>query len=156
CAIEIVDSAWTKPPAYEQARVRWTELVGSDAHHPSGQQGQRYPGSHFTWVKMGAPSIDGLRLALRDGPLSVRRSDSEVGDPNEHAALVLESIEVAGARYMGRPEAFTLELNPWLNAIVGGRGTGKSTTVEFLRLALGRENELPEELSNEFEKYSTS
>jgi hypothetical protein len=155
-AIEVVDPSSTGPPSYEQAGRRWTELVGSDTHHPSGQPGQRYPGSHFAWVKMGAPNIDGLRLGLRDGPLSVRRSDSESGDPNEHASLVLESIEVSGARYIGRADPFTLDLNPWLNAIVGGRGTGKSTTVEFLRLALGREGELPEELSDEFDKYATS
>jgi hypothetical protein len=154
-AIEIVDTSTPKPGAYEQKSVRWVEVVGSDAHHPSGQPSQRYPGSHFTWVKMGAPSLDGLRLALRDGPLSIRRSDSESGDPNQHAPLVLQSIEVAAARYMGRPSPFVLELNPWLNAIVGGRGTGKSSTVEFLRLALGRQRELPEEFSEEFLKYVT-
>lgn len=155
-AIEIDDPSSTRPAQYGHAGVRWTELVGSDSHHPSGQKGQRYPGSHFTWVKMGAPSIDGLRLALRDGSLSVRRSDSESANPNEHAALVLESIAVSSARYIGRTGAFTLALNPWLNAIVGGRGTGKSTMVEFLRLALGREGELPEELSDEFDKYATT
>jgi hypothetical protein len=153
-ALEIVDSAATKPSAYEEREIRWTELLGSDSHHPSGSSGQRYPGSHFTWVKMGAPSMDGLRLALRDGPLSVRRSDATSDNPNEHAALVLESIEVSQARYMGRPDPFLMELNPWLNAIVGGRGTGKSTTVEFLRLAVRRNGELPDELSEEFEKYS--
>ena len=153
-AIEIVDKTTAKPPIYTQAKVRWTELIGSDSHHPTGQPGHRFPGSHFTWVKMGAPSLDGLRLAFRDGPLSVRRGDSQADDPNSHANLVLESVEVSQARYMGRPDAFCIELNPWLNAIVGGRGTGKSSIVEFLRLALGRESELPEDLGNEFEKYS--
>ncbi|HED14670.1 MAG TPA: hypothetical protein ENI62_13630 [Gammaproteobacteria bacterium] len=43
--------------------------------------------------------------------------------------------------------------NPWLNAIIGGRGTGKSTVVEFLRIALRREEELPDDLKAEFEKY---
>ena len=37
-----------------------------------------------------------------------------------------------------------MELNPWLNAIIGGRGTGKSTLIEFLRLGLRREDELPD------------
>jgi len=155
-AVEIVDSVAEKPPAYTQAKVRWTELMGSDSHHPSGQPGQRFPGSRFTWVKMGAPSLDGLRLALRDGPLSVRRGDSPDSDPNTHAPLVIESIEVSQARYMGRSGTFSIELNPWLNAIIGGRGTGKSSTVEFLRLALGRDSELPKELGGEFEKYSAN
>ena len=32
--------------------------------------------------------------------------------------------------------------NPWLNAIIGGRGTGKSTLVDFCRRALRRDGEL--------------
>ena len=153
-AMEVVDSASQKPAPYTDKKLDWTEVLGSDAHHPSGEAGPRFPGSHFTWVKMGSPSLEGLRLALLDGPLSVRRSDGETGDPNQHAPLVLESIEVSGARYMGRAQSFEFRLNPWLNAIVGGRGTGKSSLVEFLRLALRREDELPDELKPEFEKYA--
>lgn len=153
-AMETVDASCTKPTLYTEKKLRWTEVLGSDAHHFNGQPGQRYPGSHFTWVKMGTPSLEGLRLALLDGPLSICRSDQETGDPNGHAPLVLESIEITQARYMGRAKPFTLGLNPWLNAIVGGRGTGKSTLIEFLRLALRRTDELPKDLMPEFEKYT--
>ena len=153
-AMEAVDASCTKPTLYTEKKLRWTEVLGSDAHHFKGETGQRYPGSHFTWVKMGKPSLEGLRLALLDGPLSIRRSDQETGDPNGHAPLVLESIEITQARYMGRAKPFTLGLNPWLNAIVGGRGTGKSTLIEFLRLALRRTDELPEDLMPEFKKYT--
>ena len=154
-AMEVLDSAFSKPPVYSEKKLDWTEVLGSDSHHPSGSPGQHYPGSHFTWVKMSSPSLEGLRLALLDGKLSVRRCEDETGDPNRHAPLVLESIEVSGARYMGRAQAFTVGLNPWLNAIVGGRGTGKSSLIEFLRLALRRDAELPEELKPEFDKYAT-
>ncbi len=153
-AMEVVDPSATKPSLYAARDVHWAEIVGSDGHHPSGHPGQRYPGSHFTWIKMGVPSLQGLRLALLDGPLSILRSDQAPGDPNEHAPLLVESIEVSQARYMGRAKPFTLVLNPWLNSIVGGRGTGKSTLVELARVALRRENELPEELKPEFEKYT--
>lgn len=152
-AMEIVDQGFAKPQSYTNKKISWTEVLGSDAHHPSGNKGQRYPGSHFTWVKMGAPSIEGLRLALLDGSLSVRRSDQEAGDPNDHAPLALESIEISQARYLGRSQKFAVGLNPWLNAVIGGRGTGKSTVVEFLRIALRREDELPDDLKPEFEKY---
>jgi energy-coupling factor transporter ATP-binding protein EcfA2 len=152
-AMELVNPAFQKPQLYLNNRLYWTEVLGSDAHHPAGGAGQRYPGSHFTWVKMGSPSIEGLELALLDGSLSLFRSDRAAGDPNEHAELVLESIEIANARYMGRSQPFTVGLNPWLNAIIGGRGTGKSTLIEFLRLALRRDDELPDDLKPEFEKY---
>ncbi len=145
-----------KPQLYRDMKVGWTEIVGSDSHHCSGKEGQRYPGSHFTWVKMGdPPDIEGLRLALLDGSLSVRRSDTHPTSPNEqHAEAVLESIEVTGTKYMGQGSPFKVDLNPWLNAIIGGRGTGKSSLVEFLRIALRRDGELPEELRKEFAMYS--
>ena len=152
-AMELRNPAYQKPQSYLDKKLSWTEILGSDSHHPSGNEGQRYPGSHFTWVKMGTPTIEGLRLALLDGSLSIRRSDQADGDPNEHAPLVLESINVSQARYLGRSQAFEVGLNPWLNAVIGGRGTGKSTVVEFLRIALRREGELPDDLKPEFEKY---
>lgn len=152
-AMELVNQGWPKPQAYLDSRVGWTEVLGSDAHHPSGNAGQMFPGSRFTWVKMGSPSVEGLRLALLDGLLSVRRSDTETGNPNVHAPLVLESIDVSQARYLGRSQPFTVALNPWLNSVIGGRGTGKSTIIEFLRIALRREDELPEDLQPELEKY---
>jgi len=153
-AIELMGATFPKPQSYNDKKLNWTEVLGSDAHHPTGAAGQRHPGSHFTWVKMGTPCIEGLRLALLDGPLSVRRSDEEADDPNQHAPLVLESIEISQARYMGRAQPFTTMFNPWLDAIIGGRGTGKSTIIEFLRLALRREDELPDDLKPEFEKFS--
>jgi hypothetical protein len=152
-AMEVVDPSSQKPRPYQDKKLRWTEVLGSDSHHPQGNIGQRFPGSHFTWIKMGPPSLEGLRLALLDGPLSVRRSDQVSEDPNQHADLVIESIEVSQARYVGRAQPFKVELNPWLNAIIGGRGTGKSTLVEFLRIAQRREGELPKALATDFEKY---
>jgi len=152
-AMEVVDPSSEKPQVYQDKGLQWTEVLGSDSHHPHGNHGQRFPGSHYTWVKMGTPNLEGLRLALLDGPLSVRRSDQLSEDPNKHADLVIESIEVSKARYMGRSPILKVGFNPWLNAIIGGRGTGKSTLVEFLRIALRRDNELPEALAGDFEKY---
>ena len=152
-AMELFDPQYKKPGVYTDKNLGWTEVLGSDSHHPSGNSQERYPGSHFTWVKMGSPSIEGLRLALFDGPLSVIRSDGEEDNPNERARMVLESMEVSQARYLGRSKPFIVKFNPWLNSIIGGRGTGKSTIVEFLRIALRRTNELPKDLQEEFEKY---
>lgn len=143
-AIEVVDASAAKPSLYREKKLQWAEVLGSDAHHPTGPSGTRYPGSHWTWVKMARPSLEGLRLALLDGEgFSVRRSDdAEAFDPDNLPENYIESIELHNAFYMGRgqPEAFTF--SPWLNALVGGRGTGKSTVVHALRLALRREHEL--------------
>jgi energy-coupling factor transporter ATP-binding protein EcfA2 len=152
-AMEIVNANYLKPQAYASTGLNWTEVIGSDAHHPSGRPDENYPGSRFTWIKMGAPSIEGLRLAMLDGALSVIRSDGTQTDPNAHAEMVIESVEIEKAKFMGRPSAFNLLLNPWMNALIGGRGTGKSTLVEFIRIAMRREEELPNDLKRDFEKY---
>ncbi len=153
-AMETMASDYSPPQSYHDKKIRWTNILGSDSHHPLGRAGQRFPGSHFTWVKMGVPNLDGLRLALRDGSLSVRRSDDCPGNPNQHASSMIDSIEVSAAKYIGRKEPFIAKLNPWLNAIIGGRGTGKSTLVECLRIALRRNDELPDDLKADFEKYA--
>ena len=153
-AMEAVDSDSREPQLYVDEGLGWTSILGSDSHHPSGEPGQRFPGSAFTWVKMGEPNLDGLRLALLDGSLSVRRSDEQPATPNSHASTMLESIEVVDAKYIGRPHPFVAQFNPWLNAIVGGRGTGKSSLVEFLRITLRRRDEVPGDLESEFEKYA--
>ena len=150
-AMEIIDPAFTKPQIYIDNKTAWVDVLGSDAHHPNGE---RCPGSHFTWVKMGQPTLEGVRLALLDGEMSIRRSDQASGsEPNDHGPLCIESLTVSKARYMGCTTAFESRFNPWMNAIIGGRGTGKSTLVEFLRLALRREGEWPESLKKDFEKY---
>jgi len=153
-AMEVTDLAQEKPLLYIGKNLNWAEVLGTDSHHPSGTSGQRYPGSHFTWVKMSEPSYDGLRLALIDGALSLKRSDRFNGDPNTHGQLVIESIVVDDAKYLGRGQPFSCQLNPWLNTIIGGRGTGKSTSLEFLRIALKRKGEIPKSLEKEFTKYS--
>lgn len=153
-AMEVVDPNCAKPQSYADQKPGWTEVLGSDSHHLSGEAPARYPGSHYTWVKMGEPSFAGLRLALLDGALSILRSDApDVNDPNEHADMVLESMTVKQAKYIGRAAPLQIPLNPWLNAVIGGRGTGKSSLVEFLRIALHRETEIPEPLKSEFGKY---
>lgn len=153
-AMEVTDIAQAKPQLYIDKNLNWAEVLGTDSHHPSGTGSQRYPGSHFTWVKMSEPSYDGLRLALIDGSLSLKRSDSFTGDPNTHGQLAIESIVVDDAKYLGRGQSFSCKLNPWLNTIIGGRGTGKSTSLEFLRIALKRKGEIPKSLEKEFSKYS--
>lgn len=137
---------------YRRPRGPLPILVSSDAHELEAI------GRRFTWIKMTRPTVEGLRLALQDGqPLSVRNEmDGGTEDPNRHASCVIEGIEVEDLRYMGRGKPFEARFNPWLNTIVGGRGTGKSTLVECLRLCLRRRDELPDDLEEDLAHfYST-
>ena len=144
-AIELVDPDKEKPELYRQKGLTVAEVLGSDSHHIDMQTGKSYPGSHYTWVKMsGPPSLEGLRLALLDGKrFSIRRSDDRaIFDPFQRPKHFIEGIKISEARYMGQGKPAEIKFSPWLNALVGGRGTGKSTVVHSLRLVSCRENEL--------------
>lgn len=143
-AMEVIASEFEKPNLYEQRKLAWTEVLGSDSHHPQGESERNYPGSHYTWVKMAKPSLEGLRLALQDGGgVSIRRSDaSEAFHPFALPNHCIESIEIDTARYMGRGQLpARLDFSPWLNGLIGGRGTGKSTVLHALRLAARRDSD---------------
>lgn len=146
-ALEICDPAFLKPQLYTDLKLHHAEVLGTDAHLPE-QVGEKY-----TWVKMTEPSLEGLRLALLDSWLSIQRSDRVAENPNLHAPLLVESISIHNARYLGRSQPLEVKFNPWLNAIIGGRGTGKSSIIEFLRIALRREDELFGKLKDDFEDF---
>lgn len=141
-ALEWTTSSSPKPTVLDELKPRFASVAGSDCH---SFQGTAVPGSRYTWIKMARPSLEGLRLALQDGQeVSVRRSDESSGfAPFNTPEHFIESIEIRDARYMGRgKQPAKLPLNPYFNALIGGRGTGKSTIVHALRLAYRREKEL--------------
>ena len=139
-AMEVTDRHWRKPAVYRERHLSWSCVLGSDCHN---FRGRTAPGSRFTWVKMAAPSLPGLRLALLDGKgISIRRSDEGDFEPFDLPRHFITRIEVDAARFMGNGAPETLELSPFCNALVGGRGVGKSTIIQGLRLACRRHEEV--------------
>ena len=146
-AVEWCDLTKSWPECVSNLASSFARVLGSDCH---SFQGNAVPGSRFTWIKMARPTIEGLRLALLDGnEVSIRRSD-EAFDPLRIPMHCIASIEIENARYMGNGTVARLELSPYFNAIVGGRGTGKSSAVHALRIATQRNSEL-EKLGSEAE-----
>ena len=130
------DDSWLDGSRLEIGRSIST--VWSSDGHRFDQLGRR-----FTWVKTTKPNLEGLRLALLDGGASLKPVTRDApGNPNKYPDLAIESVTVDRAKYIGRPSPITVEFNPWLNAIIGGRGTGKSTLLDFCRKTLRRESEL--------------
>lgn len=142
-AMEWISPAARTPAEFEKRDLAWTRVLGSDCH---SFQNKAVPGSRYTWVKMAEPpNLEGLRLALLDGEgVSVRRSDENSHfEPFQTPEHFIESIEIREAHAMGRgKKPAILRFSPYFNAIVGGRGTGKSTVIHALRLAYRREEEV--------------
>ena len=155
-ALEWTSGRSSPPIVLDELKLRFASVVGSDCH---SFKGWAVPGSRFTWIKMAKPNMEGLRLALLDGQeVSVRRSDECDGfAPFKTPEHFIKSIEIRNARYMGRGKTgASLPLNPYFNALIGGRGTGKSTVVHALRLAYRRERELSHasEAGQTFNKFN--
>lgn len=134
-AVEIIDSSSIRLQPHTTALSNLTSVLGSDSHHPSEI------GRGYTWVKMSAPSIEGLKLALLDPESAIRRSDECTHYPQQLSHPKIKSITVEKLR-LRQKDPLTIHFNPSYNALIGGRGSGKSTILECLRLGLARENEL--------------
>lgn len=139
-AMERINKDIPLPGIYGEHQVQWAEVAGSDCHN---FQGEAIPGSRYTWVKMSKPSLEGLRLALLDGnEISLRRWDDASFAPFQLPDHFIEEIEIEHARFLGINKPETIRLSPYLNTLIGGRGTGKSTIVHMLRIAFNRQSEL--------------
>ena len=146
-----------QPPTYVERQFRrLARVLGSDSH---SFRGRGAPGSRYTWIKMASPTLEGLRLALLDGnDVSVRRSDEGPFEPFRMPAHFVAGLEINSARFMGNKNPERLCFSPYYNALIGGRGTGKSTIVHALRLAYRRDEELQHlgegaEPCREFERF---
>lgn len=132
----------------KKAIDRLAKLAGSDAHKPSDI------GKHSSWLKMSRPSIEGLRLALLDHEFCVK---NQSGNPNHLPDIFLSKLTIKFMRHCGRipNQPFTAQLHPHFNSVIGGRGTGKSTILEAIRIVSRRDNELKpfEKLDKELAKF---
>ena len=139
-ATEWLDATLSAPDCVEKEAGRLAKVLGSDCHSFQGNGG---PGSRYTWIKMAGPTLEGLHLALLDGAgVSVRRSDEGAFEPFQTPAHFVTGIELESARLMGNGTPERLAFTPYYNALIGGRGTGKSTVVHALRLGYKRDEEL--------------
>lgn len=101
-------------------------VFGSDSHE------RAEIGRRTTWVRMAEPTLEGLRVALLDGAPSVL--PFVVGEkPGPNAPYRICGITISGTRHIGRNAPARVDFNPSLNAIIGGRGTGKSSILELIR-----------------------
>lgn len=107
-------------------------------------------GCSSTWIKMTRPDREGLALAFSDGDRSVRVHADGL-EFNRPPTRVIKQIVIRDLKYAGRGAPLEIRFNPWLNVLIGGRGAGKSTIVNALRLALGRAEEA---VAEDFKRFN--
>ncbi|MCK8043941.1 AAA family ATPase [Shewanella sp. 1CM18E] len=120
-------------------------IIGSDSHERSTA------GSLYTWVKMSSPNFDGLKTALADHEYSIIRSID--GKPPAQPGNRVSEIRINTNTCSNNGMPITVGFSPWYSAIIGSRGSGKSTVVEYIRYALGLDNELPKDIKLKYDKF---
>lgn len=84
-------------------------------------------GTPSTWIKWARPSAEALRQACL-----AQESRISLDAPRVPETFIA-SLSVSNSSFLGPVD---LALNPQYSALIGGRGTGKSTVLEYLRWAL--------------------
>jgi len=84
-------------------------------------------GKYTTWIKWSEPTAEALRQACLAKESRISQ-DTPVLPP-----IFITSVDVSNSKFLGR---VYIEFNRQYNAIIGGRGTGKSTVLEYIRWGL--------------------
>lgn len=99
-------------------------ICTSDARHADF----RDLGKFASWVKLASPTAESLRQAMLAPDSRIRH-----GEPRLPKAVITR-VSIKGSRYLQDGEYL---LNQQMNSVIGGRGAGKSSLLEYIRFALG-------------------
>jgi len=99
-------------------------IYADDVCHPSQLGGA----GATSWFKVSGAKVESLKLAVRTPETRVATSD-----PTGNPRALLREISWTG----GFLDGVSVPIASDLTALIGGRGTGKSTVIESLRYALG-------------------
>lgn len=107
----------------------------SEGNHKPNSLGYRY-----SWIKMSKPSIESLRQAFLDHTSRIQLPNDVNNDVHPETISennIIKSISVRNVKFLEDQE---VHFSPSFNCIIGGRGSGKSTLIEYLRTAFKKDN----------------
>lgn len=96
----------------------------SDARHADF----RLVGKHTSWIKLASPTAESIRQAMLAPDSRIRHEEPRL------PSVVITKVAIQGASYIENGE---YTFNQQMNSIIGGRGAGKSSLLEYIRFALG-------------------
>lgn len=135
--IEGRDRAWARSdchPAYVMSSD--AKSLKQDEH---GAPAANSLGYRHTWLKMSKPSIEALRQAFLDPLSRIQLLGQRPSDALTHPRIT--KVAVTGAKFLDDQEVHFSES---FNCVIGGRGSGKSSLLEYLRFALSQDEGVPE------------
>jgi energy-coupling factor transporter ATP-binding protein EcfA2 len=144
-------------PAIDNARAKnWYNSVklaldkdlalltfSDNPHEPKNpKHGLNGIGSRYTYIKMDeTPSLEGLRQAFLLPSHRIVNDFVDATSITEKPEFWIKSITITNTTLTG-VEPFKIGFNPQLNTIIGGRGSGKSSILRFIRGVFNRTTNL--------------
>lgn len=134
---------WYRTVEYAKNKELAILTFSDNPHAPKNSKHGLYGiGTRFTYIKMDEkPTLEGLRQAF------LLPSHRVVNDFNDTDNIIkkpdfwIKSVTITDTSLTGK-EPFKVEFNPQLNTIIGGRGSGKSSILRFVRGVFNRTKNL--------------
>ena len=86
-------------------------------------------GQNNTWIKLAEPTAEAIRQAFLAHNSRIQLKAPQI------PTLAISVVKLENSKILGSQ---SLSLSPQFNSIIGGRGTGKSTFLEYVAFGLGR------------------
>lgn len=93
-----------------------------------------YIGKRYSWVRMSDPTINSLKQAFIDHQSRIKLQGHSPNQDMEHGFI--KSLEIENPDFL---ENQIIDFSPNFNCIIGGRGSGKSSILEYIRLCTNKD-----------------
>ncbi|MDQ3192758.1 MAG: PHP domain-containing protein [Bacteroidota bacterium] len=131
---------WFTPVKYAIEANLAILTFSDNPHEPkNSKHGLWGIGSHYTWIKMDeVPSLEGLRQAFLLPEYRIENEFVSPNNPYNSPDLWIKSISIVNTTITENGTPLKIDFNPQLNTIIGGRGSGKSSVLRFIRGVFNR------------------
>lgn len=131
---------WQKPlkKAIETKKALLT-FSDNPYNESSSHHGLWGIGSKYSWIKMEEnPTLESLRQSFLLPELRIRNFYDNPNNPYTVQNLWIKSISINKTEVTQNTIPFKVDFSPQLTTIIGGRGSGKSSILRFLRGAFSK------------------
>jgi len=135
---------WRSPV---QQALKYSKAILTFSDNPHSEFNPKHGfwgiGTRFTWIKMDQhPSLESLRQAMLLHQFRIKNDFDCLDQPYAIPDTWIQSILVKETELSKSGNDVLIQFNPQMNTIIGGRGSGKSSLLQFLRGVFDKENEI--------------
>ncbi len=137
-----------------KARIPMIAASDNPSEAGSTKHGLWGIGRRFTWIKMDKnPSLESVRQAFLSADVRVCIDNDSDTIPERIPELWIKSLTITDTTINPQSRAISLDFNPQLNCVIGGRGSGKSSVVRTLTGGLQLADRSTESIQAEQDNY---